>query len=42
MRIRDLAGSTENANYWLKEGNKDELLELFKDEFYNVNKNGEG
>lgn len=39
LRIRPLAGSTENANYWLKGRNKDELLELFKDEFYNVNKN---
>lgn len=42
LRLRTLAGSTENANCWLNKGGKDELLELFKDEFSDVDENGEG
>lgn len=33
LRVRSLHGSTENANKWLQNRSKEELLDLFKDEF---------
>lgn len=33
IRIRDLQGSVKNANYWLENRTKEEMLERFKDEF---------
>lgn len=33
LRVRCLPGSVKNANYWLKNHTKEELLDLFKDEF---------
>lgn len=33
LRFRPLSGSVENANYWLKNKTKEELLDLFKYEF---------
>lgn len=33
LRVRDLPGSVKNANYWLENHTKDEMLELFNDEF---------
>ena len=32
LRVRDLPGSVENANYWLSYDNKERLLDLFRDE----------
>lgn len=33
LRLRPLSGATENANSWLEKNDKDELINLFKDEF---------
>ncbi|EFA98169.1 hypothetical protein HMPREF9019_0948 [Hoylesella timonensis CRIS 5C-B1] len=33
LKFRPLKGSVENANYWLKNKTKEELLDLFKYEF---------
>ena len=33
LRMKDLAGSTKNANSWLCDNDREKLLELFKDEF---------
>lgn len=33
LRVGDLPGSVRNANYWLENRTKEELLNLFKDEF---------
>ncbi len=30
LKFRPLSGSVENANYWLKNKTKEELLDLFK------------
>ena len=33
LRLRPIDGSLDNANYWLKDKTKEEILEVFRHEF---------